>query len=61
MNVNIIQTPDYNAYQNCVFHTYGNPALVQGIIDNVQSIAVGPPQAIIGVTCQGTCIATYGM
>lgn len=59
LNINIIQTPDFNAYQNCEFHTAGEKALVQGVIDGVQSIAVGPPQPILGVTCHGTCIPNY--
>lgn len=59
MNINIIDTPDFNALGQCTFYSNGEKALVQTFTDGVQGIAVGPPQAITGVSCVGTCIYNY--
>ncbi|KAI5918703.1 hypothetical protein F4810DRAFT_558420 [Camillea tinctor] len=61
ISVNIIDTPDYNAISQCTFNTAGEKALVSGISpEGVQQIIVGPPQPIISVSCQGSCVPTYG-
>ncbi|KAI2615805.1 hypothetical protein GGS26DRAFT_454570 [Hypomontagnella submonticulosa] len=61
--VSIIDAPDYNAINQCTFNTVGEKTLASSINTQtgLQSIIVGPPQRIISVSCQGTCIATYGM
>lgn len=61
ISVNIIDTPDYNAFSQCTFYTDGEKTLVQSIGDNgEQQIVVGPPQPIRSVSCQGMCVPTYG-
>ncbi|KAI1473142.1 uncharacterized protein F4812DRAFT_40756 [Daldinia caldariorum] len=62
ISVSIIDAPDYNAIYQCTFNTAGEKTLV-GSIDThtgLQSIIVGPPQPIISVSCQGSCIPTWG-
>ena len=61
--VNIIDTPDFNAINQCTFYTAGEKTLVTSVDPKtgLQSIIVGPPQAITAVSCTGTCIYTYGM
>ncbi|RPA80768.1 hypothetical protein BJ508DRAFT_327098 [Ascobolus immersus RN42] len=60
--VDIIDTPDFNAYSQCTFYTAGEKVLAQSINTQtgLQSLVVGPPQPIIAVSCTGTCIYTYG-
>ncbi|KAI0595165.1 hypothetical protein F4775DRAFT_595519 [Biscogniauxia sp. FL1348] len=61
ISVNIIDAPDYNAIVQCTFNTAGEKTLVSGISpDGIQQIIVGPPQPIISVSCQGSCVPTYG-
>ncbi|KPM38661.1 hypothetical protein AK830_g7924 [Neonectria ditissima] len=61
ISVNIIDAPDYNAFQQCQFKTKGDKTLVQSIGDGgLQQIVVGPPQPIISVSCKGMCVPTYG-
>ncbi|KAI2629959.1 hypothetical protein GGR54DRAFT_287249 [Hypoxylon sp. NC1633] len=62
ISVSIIDAPDYNALAQCTFNTAGEKALVSSINTQtgMQSIIVGPPQPIISVSCQGSCIPTYG-
>ncbi|KAK7428108.1 hypothetical protein QQZ08_005347 [Neonectria magnoliae] len=61
ISVNIIDAPDYNAFQQCQFKTKGDKTLVQSLGDDgLQQIVVGPPQPIISVSCKGTCVPTYG-
>ncbi|KUI58993.1 hypothetical protein VP1G_06239 [Cytospora mali] len=67
LNVNLIDAPDFDAYHLCSFKT-GNgeatlvPSLTQRPEDPwpINQIAVGPPQAIVSVTCSGTCVGVYG-
>jgi hypothetical protein len=60
--INIIDTPDYNAFSQCKFHTQGGEATFASSISptGVNQIMVGPPQPITGVSCQGMCVPTYG-
>ncbi|KAJ9134348.1 hypothetical protein NKR23_g10242 [Pleurostoma richardsiae] len=63
LSVNIIDTPDFNAYSQCKFETPDLVTLVQNLGDGnppVQQLIVGPPQPILSVSCSGTCIPTYG-
>jgi hypothetical protein len=62
LNVNLIDTPDFNAIEQCTFQTSGPKTLVNTFNPEtgVQSIAVGPPQVITGVSCNGYCIPVYG-
>ncbi|KAF4970247.1 hypothetical protein FZEAL_10082 [Fusarium zealandicum] len=61
INVNIIDNPDYNAFSQCTFYTDGEKTLVPSIGDDgSQHIVVGPPQPITAVSCQGSCVPTYG-
>lgn len=59
--MNIIDTPDYNAFQQCTFKTAGKKTLVQSLGEGgLQQIVVGPPQPILSVSCHGMCVPTYG-
>ncbi|KAI5463962.1 hypothetical protein BGZ63DRAFT_481218 [Mariannaea sp. PMI_226] len=61
ISVNIIDTPDYNAFSQCIFNTAGEKTLVRSIGQNgLQQIIVGPPQPILSVSCHGMCVPTYG-
>ncbi|KAI4865978.1 hypothetical protein F4820DRAFT_418278 [Hypoxylon rubiginosum] len=62
LSISIIDAPDYNAGSQCTFNTAGDKALVSSIDTQtgMQSLIVGPPQPIISVSCQGSCIPTYG-
>ncbi|KAH6887893.1 hypothetical protein B0T10DRAFT_405928 [Thelonectria olida] len=61
ISVNIIDAPDYNAFQQCTFTTTGEKTLVQSIgKGGLQQIVVGPPQPILSVSCNGMCVPTYG-
>ncbi|OTB09363.1 hypothetical protein M426DRAFT_6637 [Hypoxylon sp. CI-4A] len=62
ISVSIIDAPDYNAINQCTFNTAGEKALVSSIDTKtgLQSVIVGPPQPITSVSCQGSCVATYG-
>jgi hypothetical protein len=61
ISVNIIDAPDYNAFQQCTFNTANGKTLVQSIGEGgLQQIVVGPPQPILSVGCQGMCVPTYG-
>ncbi|OTA52721.1 hypothetical protein K449DRAFT_427053 [Hypoxylon sp. EC38] len=62
ISVDTIDAPDYNAINQCTFNTAGQKTLVSSINTQtgLQSIIVGPPQPIISVSCQGSCIPTYG-
>ncbi|KAI0120798.1 hypothetical protein F4776DRAFT_631884 [Hypoxylon sp. NC0597] len=62
ISVDTIDAPDYNAINQCTFTTAGQKTLVSSINTQtgLQSIIVGPPQPIISVSCQGSCIPTYG-
>ncbi|KAK7754541.1 hypothetical protein SLS62_003562 [Diatrype stigma] len=62
MAVNLIDAPDYNAQPGCQFHTVGQ-VMLQGRLtaDGLQQIAVGPPQPILSVSCQGMCVPTNGV
>jgi hypothetical protein len=61
MAVNIIDAPDYNAYGQCQFMTAGQATLASGFSSTgVNQIHVGPPQPVLGVSCQGMCVPTYG-
>ncbi|KAJ4289911.1 hypothetical protein N0V88_006706 [Collariella sp. IMI 366227] len=58
---NNIAPPDYNAFYQCTFHTVNEATLASSISGSgVNQILVGPPTPITGVSCQGTCIPTYG-
>ncbi|KAF7560040.1 hypothetical protein G7046_g4105 [Stylonectria norvegica] len=60
ISVNIVDAPDYNAFQQCTFYTAGDKTLVQSIGENgLQQVVVGPPQPITGVSCIGMCVPTY--
>ncbi|KAI1370371.1 hypothetical protein F4677DRAFT_438516 [Hypoxylon crocopeplum] len=60
--VNIIDAPDYAAFSQCQFNTAGEKTLGSSINTQtgMQSVIIGPPQPITSVTCQGSCIPTYG-
>ncbi|KAK4168401.1 hypothetical protein QBC43DRAFT_229028 [Cladorrhinum sp. PSN259] len=63
LNVNIIESPDYDIFRFCKF-TYVQPGsgtvtLVGSIGNNNQQVMVGPPTPITGVTCQGFCLTVY--
>ncbi|RYP34247.1 hypothetical protein DL767_004370 [Monosporascus sp. MG133] len=59
--VSIIDTPDYNAISQCTFNTAGVATLEHYVTqDGLQQIIVGPPQPILSVSCEGTCVPTYG-
>ncbi|KAI0835053.1 hypothetical protein F5Y06DRAFT_277267 [Hypoxylon sp. FL0890] len=62
ISVDTIDAPDYNAINQCTFNTASQKTLVSSINTQtgLQSIIVGPPQPIISVSCQGSCIPTYG-
>ncbi|KAH8666898.1 hypothetical protein BX600DRAFT_436271 [Xylariales sp. PMI_506] len=61
LNINIIETPDYNAIQQCQFYTPGQQTLVNEISpEGLQRIIIGPPQPVTAVSCWGSCVATYG-
>ncbi|RYP64625.1 hypothetical protein DL770_009160 [Monosporascus sp. CRB-9-2] len=61
MDVSIIDTPDYNAISQCTFNTAGVADLQPYVTpDGLQQIIVGPPQPIISVSCEGTCVPTWG-
>ncbi|RYP55130.1 hypothetical protein DL768_000249 [Monosporascus sp. mg162] len=59
--VSIIDTPGYNAISQCTFNTAGVATLQHYVTeDGLQQIIVGPPQPIISVSCEGSCVPTYG-
>ncbi|RYP59707.1 hypothetical protein DL771_010776 [Monosporascus sp. 5C6A] len=59
--VNIIDAPDYNAISQCHFQTAGVATLEHYVTPaGLQQIIVGPPQPIISVSCEGSCVPTYG-
>ncbi|KAI1100366.1 hypothetical protein F4804DRAFT_319190 [Jackrogersella minutella] len=62
ISISIIDAPDYNAINQCTFNTASEKSLAGSINTQtgLQSIIVGPPQPIISVSCQGSCIPTYG-
>ncbi|KAL7948011.1 hypothetical protein V8C42DRAFT_316392 [Trichoderma barbatum] len=57
-----IDAPDFNVLQACVIETAGEANLSSTIAaDGVtQQVVIDPPQAVTSITCQGTCVATYG-
>ncbi|KAI1801329.1 hypothetical protein F4811DRAFT_534880 [Daldinia bambusicola] len=63
ISVSIIDAPDYNAISQCTFNTADEKTLVSSIDTQtgLQSIIVGPPQPIISVSCQGSCVPTWGV
>lgn len=60
LNVNLIDAPDFDAYRLCTFKTGNEVTLAPSITQRpedlwpINQIAVGPPQAIVSVTCSGT-------
>ncbi|ROV88881.1 hypothetical protein VSDG_08941 [Cytospora chrysosperma] len=65
LNVNLIDAPDFDAYRLCTFKTGNEVTLAPSITQRpedlwpINQIAVGPPQAIVSVTCSGTCLGIY--
>ncbi|KAL2157284.1 hypothetical protein VTH06DRAFT_6222 [Thermothelomyces fergusii] len=59
--VNIVDAPDYNALYQCEFETQSNATLAGSISpEGSNQILVGPPTPVLSVSCQGTCVYTYG-
>lgn len=60
--IQLIDAPDYNVLQACVIDTPGPKNLSSTIAaDGVtQQVVIDPPQAVTSITCQGTCVETYG-
>ncbi|KAK4463512.1 hypothetical protein QBC42DRAFT_337523 [Cladorrhinum samala] len=63
LNVNIIESSDYDIFRLCQFH-YDPPAsgtvtLVSSIAGNANQVFVGPPTPIKSVSCQGVCLTIY--
>lgn len=64
MLVHLVDAPDYNARQACKFNTVNNETTISTTIakDGVtQQVVFDPPTAILSVSCEGTCVTTYGM
>lgn len=67
LNINLIISDNYDPYTFCKFKTAGTevtlaPSLIKRPEDfyPINEIAVGPPQAIISVSCFGVCLGIYG-
>lgn len=60
--IQLIDAPDFNVLDACVIDTPGPKNLSRAIAaDGVtQQIVIDPPQTVTSITCQGTCIDTYG-
>ncbi|KAL7816724.1 hypothetical protein V8C26DRAFT_89678 [Trichoderma gracile] len=58
----LIDAPDFNVLQACVIETPGAKNLSSTIAaDGVtQQVVIDPPQAVTSISCQGTCVETYG-
>ncbi|KAK4183831.1 hypothetical protein QBC35DRAFT_507203 [Podospora australis] len=61
INIDKIESPDYDPYRLCTFHTAGQKSLASGINSQTGAaqVFVGPPQPITGVSCIGFCLTTY--
>jgi hypothetical protein len=60
--IEYVQANDYNAREACTFDTSSEASfeLQTDTETGEQRITINPPQAVSSVSCQGTCIATYG-
>ncbi|KAI3399606.1 hypothetical protein diail_6245, partial [Diaporthe ilicicola] len=63
----LILSTNFDPWSFCTFKTASGevtfaPSLTQRPEDPwpIQRIAVGPPQAIVSVTCSGKCLGIYG-
>ncbi|KAM0255593.1 hypothetical protein ACHAQJ_005596 [Trichoderma viride] len=60
--IQLIDAPDFNVLQACVINTPGPKNLSSTIAADgtTQQVVIDPPQTVTSITCQGTCIETYG-
>lgn len=58
----VIDAPDFNVLQACVIETPGPKNLSSTIASDgvTQQVVIDPPQAVTSISCQGTCVETYG-
>lgn len=57
-----IDAPDFDVLQACVIDTVGPANLSSTIASDgvTQQVVIDPPQTVTSITCQGTCIETWG-
>lgn len=60
--VQLIDAPDYDVLQLCAIQTVGPANLSSTIASNgvTQQVVIDPPQTVTSITCQGTCVETWG-
>ncbi|RFU75108.1 hypothetical protein TARUN_7110 [Trichoderma arundinaceum] len=60
--VQLIDAPDFNVLEACVIDTPGPKNLSSTIADDgvTQQVVIDPPQQVNSITCQGTCVETWG-
>ncbi|KAL7922796.1 hypothetical protein ACQKWADRAFT_320477 [Trichoderma austrokoningii] len=57
-----IDAPDFDVLQACVIDTVGPANLSSTIASDgvTQQVVIDPPQTVISVSCEGTCVETWG-
>lgn len=57
-----IDAPDFNVLQACAINTVGPANLSSTIASDgvTQQVVIDPPQTVTSITCQGTCVETWG-
>ncbi|GFP52921.1 hypothetical protein ACSS6W_000341 [Trichoderma asperelloides] len=60
--VQLIDAPDYDVLQLCAIQTVGPANLSSTIASDgvTQQVVIDPPQTVTSITCQGTCVETWG-
>lgn len=59
--MSVIEAPDYPVFSQCEFYARGAKDVTGSVTeDGLQLVAIGPPQPVLGVSCYGSCVATWG-